>query len=172
MWMNKGFLSLAYSSYSHRPSISYAGSPVDLWDMLSEEPDVRLEGQYRSVAGISIAYSLCGYGRYLAAMITLYASGGGVFSQGEVLVLGLCDSRGFWGYIDALTWNPVEPLEFPTGCKDYSIRLWSISEGGKDNVSVGLVLVLIMADCVDQIAHRCYWIESRLPRVTPPAWGC
>ncbi|KAF9124282.1 hypothetical protein BGW39_008315 [Mortierella sp. 14UC] len=128
--------SLAYSPNGLELAIA-TESAIFLWDLRSDEPGVELDRRQNMVH--CIAYSPCGtwiltggsdttirLWRYQAGEIDRWFF---VFAMGGRTEAVLC-----------LAWNPVVPLEFVTGCKDGSVRVWRITicDDG-EGVSVGLV---------------------------------
>ncbi|KAG0366779.1 hypothetical protein BGX24_003539 [Mortierella sp. AD032] len=116
---------------------------VYIWYFQSERPCIELidHGRKMNADVFSIAYSPCG--KWILAgsddmMVRIWH-----FRTGEAndwsfagVVAGCSDT------ILSLAWNPVVALEFVTGCKDGSVRVWKIAshddEGGGD-VSVQML---------------------------------
>ncbi|KAG0065722.1 hypothetical protein BGZ90_001685 [Linnemannia elongata] len=128
---------LAYSPNGQELAIGIEGG-ILFWDLQSKEPGDKLE--LNNEYGVHpIVYSPCG---------EWIASGDGEWGlqlcrrQSSEKNTWRCVSviEGFLGKVDAIAWNPVVPLEFVTGCRDRSIRVWRISESNDGGVvSVDMV---------------------------------
>ncbi|KAF9903868.1 hypothetical protein EC991_003245 [Linnemannia zychae] len=100
---------------------------VFLWDMRSEQLVVELKGHASYV--YVTAYSPCG--QWIATGSddrTVRVWFRQSLSTEEEVERWSCVSvvRGFYGTIQTISWNPVVPMEFTTGCLDGSVRVWQV----------------------------------------------
>ncbi|KAF9119269.1 ubiquitin-protein transferase activating protein [Mortierella sp. 14UC] len=114
-------LVLAYSPDGQQLALG-AETAIYLWDLASDTPSISLRGG----PICSLAYSPCG--RWLASGIednTVRVW----YQQRDEVESWSCVStiRGFFGNVRDIMWNPVVPMEFATGCKDGSVRVWQVS---------------------------------------------
>ncbi|KAG9067685.1 hypothetical protein KI688_011272 [Linnemannia hyalina] len=101
-----------------------------LWDLQSDKPNVKLEGHTDTVN--SVAYSPCS--KWILSGSddkTVRLWSGEVDSWSCVAVVSGCLEA-----VVSVAWNPVVPLEFVTGSKDGSVRVWQISGAKAGDVSV------------------------------------
>ncbi|KAG9063982.1 hypothetical protein KI688_004096 [Linnemannia hyalina] len=113
---------------------------VHLWDLKSEKPSIELKGHTSYV--YCIAYSPCG--EWIASSSDDRTARLWHRQLKEEEEIWSCVSvvRGFFGTVQNITWNPVIPMEFLTGCLDGSVRVWRVilnDDGDKDTVPVKLV---------------------------------
>ncbi|KAG0269298.1 TOR complex subunit lst8 [Linnemannia exigua] len=103
---------------------------VYLWDFQSDKPRIELKGHDKSVD--SVAYSFCGKwilsGSNGKAVRVWRFRTYKVYGWSNAAVVGGCSER-----ITCLAWNPVVALEFVTGCRDGSVRVWRIASYDKDD---------------------------------------
>ncbi|KAG0358970.1 hypothetical protein BGX24_005881, partial [Mortierella sp. AD032] len=118
-------LSLDCSPDGKQLAIGSFDGTIYLWDLQSEKPFIELKGHNNFV--YSVAYSPCGKwvisgSEDKTARIWRYTTGE-VSGWSCVTVVGGCAKA-----ISSLAWNPVvTTLEFVTGCKDGSVRVWRIA---------------------------------------------
>ncbi|KAG9069564.1 hypothetical protein KI688_010468 [Linnemannia hyalina] len=115
-----------YSSDDQRLVLGTDASSVILWDLQSDEPDVKLEGHTDAVD--CVAYSPCGK---CILSGSRDKTSGEVDSWSCVAVVSRCLE-----VVTNVAWNPVVPLEFVTVSADGSVRVWRISGTEAEDVSI------------------------------------
>ncbi|KAF9144372.1 hypothetical protein BG015_000133 [Linnemannia schmuckeri] len=118
---------LAYSPNGQELAIGDGKGTIFFWDLQSEMPHFTLEVDTHGVS--CIAYSPCAtwiaFGVYVGTTVHLcrrQSSDTDAWSHVSVV-------EGSLDPIKSIAWNPVVPLEFVTGSRDRSVRVWRISEG-------------------------------------------
>ncbi|KAG0277734.1 hypothetical protein BGZ95_005454 [Linnemannia exigua] len=108
-------------------------STIYLWDLQSDTPGIMLNRGGSPIC--SLAYSPCG--EWLTSgfennTILLWRR------QPDEVERWSCAAmiRGFFDHVCDVAWNPVVPMEFVTGCKDGSVRVWQVSKYGEESKGV------------------------------------
>ncbi|KAG9069603.1 hypothetical protein KI688_010507 [Linnemannia hyalina] len=122
--------SMDYSPDGQRLVLGTGAYSALLWDLQSDEPDVKLEGHTGAV--YSVAYSPCG--KWILSGSedkTARLWSGEDDSWSCVAVANGCSEA-----VKSVAWNPVMPMEFVTGSDDGSVRVWRISSVEAGDVSI------------------------------------
>ncbi|KAF9143174.1 hypothetical protein BG015_000523, partial [Linnemannia schmuckeri] len=111
---------------------------VYLWNLQSDEPNVKLRGHVGLVC--CIAYSPCG--QWLASgsedeTVRLWQRQSGEEESWSCVAV----VRRFYGSVEDVVWNPMVPMEFVTTSKDGSVRQWRVSSN--DSGGGGIVVKMI-----------------------------
>ncbi|KAG0279099.1 superkiller, partial [Linnemannia gamsii] len=133
-----GISTLAYSPNGKQIAVGGgAAARVYLWDLLSDEPQARLECS-DTINGVNcLSYSSCGH--WIASVV----GNAGVQiwrrqpEEAENWSLVSVYNR-FFDIVNSIDWNPRGSLEFVTGCRDSSVRVWRI-QVDEEGVKVLLV---------------------------------
>ncbi|KAG0379721.1 U3 snoRNP protein [Mortierella sp. AD032] len=149
---------LAYSPCGQQLAVGTSTTnSIFIWNLQSSELSVELHGHNKPVR--CIAYTPCVQWIVSGsddATVRLWqrqqpSSSAQTWSCVSVV-------RGFFGTICDIAWNPVEPLEFVTACKDGSVRVWKVSSDNKSTVVKALwgssLEVLCAADMIFMDATR------------------
>ncbi|KAG0373384.1 hypothetical protein BGX24_011770 [Mortierella sp. AD032] len=122
-------LVLAYSPDGRQLALG-SESRIYLWDLQSETPGIVLNRGGSPIC--SLAFSPCG--QWLTSgfennTVLLWRR------EPDEVESWSCVStiRGFSGHVCDVVWNPVFPMEFVTGCKDGSVRVWQVSKRGEES---------------------------------------
>ncbi|KAF9125639.1 hypothetical protein BGW39_007240 [Mortierella sp. 14UC] len=146
-WGEEPVWVLAYSPNGRQLAIGTAGESIYVWDHYHPESTGQELDDHDS--GVScMAYSPCG--QWIASgsldeTVRLWHQRRRPASDDEEVEekTWSCVSiiRGFVDTILSISWNPLVPLEFVTGCEDRSVRVWRVTRNdtGGGGVTVGLV---------------------------------
>ncbi|KAF9272573.1 U5 small nuclear ribonucleoprotein, partial [Linnemannia elongata] len=123
-------LSMDYSPDGQRLVLGTKASPILLWDLQSHKTKVKLEGHTDAV--YSVAYSSCGKWILSGSRDkTARLWSGELDSWSCVAVVSGCSEA-----VTSVAWNSVAPMEFVTGCRDGSVRVWRISSTVAGEMSI------------------------------------
>lgn len=125
---------IAYSPNGQQIAVGTSNGMIQLWDIVPNKSCARLDGHKSSV--ICLAYSPCG--GWIASggfdnTVRLWRRHQQQPSHQQGTWSCTAIVHGFFGSITSVAWNPTVPLEFVTGCRDESVRVWQI----KCNVGKG-----------------------------------
>jgi WD40 repeat protein len=131
--------SLACSPDGQRVALGGGTSSIYLWDLYSTKPHHELEGHTDDI--ICVAYSPCGKwilsGSADRTIRLWHLRTGEVDDWSCVVAVG-----GSSDTVESLAWNPVVPMEFASGCRDGSVRVWRILTGGEGDGEYASVRML------------------------------
>ncbi|OAQ22489.1 WD40 repeat-like protein [Linnemannia elongata AG-77] len=122
--------SMDYSPDGQRLIVGTDTSSILLWDLKSDQPDVKLDGHTGEVT--CVAYSPCG--KWIISGSedkTVRLWSGKVDCWSCVAVVDGCPKA-----ITSTAWNPAVPMEFVTGSDDGSVRVWRISDAEAGDLSI------------------------------------
>lgn len=119
-----------YSPNDQRLVFGTDASSILLWDVQSDEPDVKLENHTDAV--ICVAYSPSGKWIFSGSRDkTVLLWSGDVDSWSCVAVVSGCLK-----VITSIAWNPAVLIEFVTGSADGSVRVWRIPSAEAGGISI------------------------------------
>ncbi|KAF9271506.1 hypothetical protein BGZ88_006037 [Linnemannia elongata] len=122
---------ISFSPNGQHLAVGTLSGLICLWGLQSEDCAIELRGHTEAV--YCIAYSPCG---------------GWIASGSEDRTVRVWRRRrppgdteswscvstihGYFDKVFDIAWNPTVPMEFVTGCKDGSVRVWRVSSNGED----------------------------------------
>lgn len=132
---------ISYSPDGQQIAVGTSNGMVHLWDIVLNKSGAMLDGHESSV--VCLAYSPCS--GWIASggfdnTVRLWRRHQQQPSLQQDTWSCAAVVHGFFGSITSVAWNPTVPLEFVTGCRDESVRVWRITsdvrEGDDDDDDV------------------------------------
>ncbi|KAG9063980.1 hypothetical protein KI688_004094 [Linnemannia hyalina] len=131
----RGTAAMSFSPDGQQLAVGTEDYLIYLWGLQSEERAIELRGHTEEL--LCIAYSPCGEwiasGSWDKTVRVWRRRRGGAESWSCVSTV-----RGFFDAVLDIAWSPTVPMEFVTGCRDESVRVWRVSSDG-EGVVVNLI---------------------------------